>query len=43
VVDEAHSAAGSVVTIHLPDGTEIPARVMEHHAHFDPEGVRARG
>jgi sarcosine oxidase, subunit alpha len=34
---------GTTVTVHLPDGERIPARVMEHHAHFDPEGVRQRG
>ena len=33
---------GTTVTVHLPDGKRIPARVMEHHAHFDPEGVRQR-
>ncbi|MGH3088423.1 MAG: glycine cleavage T C-terminal barrel domain-containing protein, partial [Rubrobacteraceae bacterium] len=31
------------VTILLPNGERITARVMEHHAHFDPEGRRARG
>jgi sarcosine oxidase subunit alpha len=35
--------AGSTVTVRLPDGTDVPARVMEHHAHVDPEGVRLRG
>ena len=34
---------GTTVTVHLPDGKRIPARVMEHHAHFDPEGTRQRG
>jgi sarcosine oxidase subunit alpha len=33
----------TTVTVHLPDGERIPARVMPHHAHFDPEGVRQRG
>jgi sarcosine oxidase subunit alpha len=33
----------TVVHVKLPDGRRIPARVMEHHAHFDPEGVRLRG
>jgi sarcosine oxidase subunit alpha len=32
----------TVVHVQLPDGRRIPARVMEHHAHFDPEGVRLR-
>jgi sarcosine oxidase, subunit alpha len=34
---------GTTVTVNLPDGKRIPARVMEHHAHFDPEGKRQRG
>ena len=34
---------GTTVTVHLPNGERIPARVMEHHAHFDPEGKRQRG
>jgi sarcosine oxidase subunit alpha len=34
---------GSVVTVRLVDGTEAAARVMEHHAHFDPDGERLRG
>jgi len=40
----AHLAApGTEVTVQLPDGRRLPARVMEHLAHFDPEGVRLRG
>ncbi len=34
---------GAIVTVRLPDGGHVPATVMEHHAHFDPEGVRLRG
>jgi sarcosine oxidase subunit alpha len=34
---------GTVVTVVLPDRTRVGARVMEHLAHFDPEGVRLRG
>jgi sarcosine oxidase subunit alpha len=34
---------GTTVEVVLTDGRRIPARVMEHHAHFDPEGVRLRG
>ncbi|MDA8286374.1 MAG: 2Fe-2S iron-sulfur cluster-binding protein [Actinomycetota bacterium] len=37
------ASAGTTVTVLLPDKRRIPARVMEHHAHFDPEGVRLRG
>jgi sarcosine oxidase, subunit alpha len=33
----------TTVTVLLPDGSRIPARVMPQHAHFDPEGVRQRG
>ncbi|HEU4894891.1 MAG TPA: glycine cleavage T C-terminal barrel domain-containing protein, partial [Acidimicrobiia bacterium] len=35
--------AGRLLTIRLPDGTDAPARILGHHAHFDPEGGRARG
>jgi sarcosine oxidase subunit alpha len=34
---------GAIVTVLLPDGRRIQAKVMEHHAHFDPEGARLRG
>jgi sarcosine oxidase subunit alpha len=37
------AAAGTIVTVKMPDGRRIPARVMEQHAHVDPEGVRQRG
>jgi len=37
------AGAGTVVTVHLPDGRRVPATVQAHHAHFDPEGVRLRG
>ncbi len=37
------AAPGTQVTVQLPDGRRIPAAVMEHLAHFDPEGVRLRG
>ncbi len=36
-------APGTVVTVRLPDGSDCPATVMAHHAHFDPEGTRLRG
>ena len=40
---DAHSAdPGTIVTIVLVNGSRTAARVMEHHAHFDPEGVRLR-
>jgi sarcosine oxidase subunit alpha len=34
---------GTAVTVQLPDGEQISARVMEHHAHYDPKGMKARG
>jgi sarcosine oxidase subunit alpha len=37
------SAAGTVVTVRLEDGTTAPVTVMKDHAHFDPEGTRLRG
>ncbi|MGH8975175.1 MAG: glycine cleavage T C-terminal barrel domain-containing protein, partial [Acidimicrobiia bacterium] len=42
VVDRL-AAPGTVVTVRLEDGTTAPVTVMEHHAHFDPEGARLRG
>ena len=42
VLPEA-SAAGSELTVVMTDGRRVTARVMEHHAHFDPEGERLRG
>ncbi len=38
----AHAAAGTELTVVLLDGKRIEATVMEHHAHFDPEGERLR-
>jgi sarcosine oxidase subunit alpha len=37
------AAAGTVVTVRLPDRRRVEATVMAHHAHFDPEGTRLRG
>ncbi len=34
---------GSVVSVMLPGDKRLEAVVMQHHAHFDPEGVRLRG
>ena len=36
------AAPGGVVDVRLPTGATIEATVMEHHAHFDPEGTRLR-
>ena len=37
------AAAGIELTVRLCDGSDTTATVMQHHAHFDPEGVRLRG
>jgi sarcosine oxidase, subunit alpha len=42
-VEAALDTPGARIQIQLPNGKRTPARVMEHHAHFDPEGTRARG
>ena len=42
VLPEA-SAPGSELTVVMVGGRRITARVMEHHAHFDPDGERVRG
>lgn len=42
VLPEA-SAGGSELTVVMIDGHRVTARVIEHHAHFDPEGERVRG
>jgi len=42
-VEAGLAAPGSVVSIVTPDGARMMATVMEHHSHFDPEGLRLRG
>ena len=37
------ASAGTELTVVLADGERTKAVVEEHHAHFDPEGVRLRG
>lgn len=39
-VDSSFATPGHALSIRLPSGATIQARVMEHHAHFDPEGGR---
>ena len=41
-VEAALAAPGTRVTVRLPGGRLIGARVMEHLAHVDPEGSRMR-
>jgi len=36
------AASGTSLTIVLPDGRRVLAKVMEHHAHLDPKGERLR-
>jgi sarcosine oxidase subunit alpha len=43
LVDTEYAEPGAPLIIRLPDGTNAAATVMEHHAHFDPEGARLRG
>ena len=43
LVEPHLAASGTIVTIHQPNGVDVTGKVMEHHAHFDPEGVRLRG
>ena len=42
-VEPRLALAGTMVEVQLVDGRRVPVRVMEHHAHYDPEGVRLRG
>lgn len=39
----SHASAGATLTVRLRDGSDARARVMQHHAHFDPSGERLRG
>jgi len=41
-VPASHASAGSQLTIVLTSGERTTATVIEHHAHFDPEGARLR-
>jgi sarcosine oxidase subunit alpha len=43
IVSARLAEPGTVVTIRLPDTSTATAKVMEHHAHFDPDGIRLRG
>ena len=42
VLPEA-SGPGTELTVVMVSGRRVTARVMEHHAHVDPEGERVRG
>jgi len=41
-VPASMAAAGTELTIVMTDGRRVKARVMSHHAHFDPKGERLR-
>ncbi len=41
-VDAAFAAPGTQLTVYLPDGRRIAARVTDQLAHVDPEGARQR-
>lgn len=41
-VDASLAEPGTTLTVVLPSGHRIAARVHEHHAHVDPEGTRQR-
>jgi len=38
-----YAAPGTEIVVRLTDGSDSVVRVMEHHAHFDPDGSRLRG
>jgi sarcosine oxidase subunit alpha len=42
-VDPDLADPGYRLDIRLPTGATVTARVLDHHAHFDPEGTRLRG
>jgi sarcosine oxidase subunit alpha len=42
-VSPEFASPGTTLTVLLVNGERITAKVMEHHAHFDPEGERLRG
>ena len=43
IVDTPYAPGGASLTIRLPDGRDIEAKILEHQAHFDPEGERLHG
>ncbi len=42
-VPRSMAGGGTELTVIMGDGRRVKAVVMEHHAHFDPEGERLRG
>jgi sarcosine oxidase subunit alpha len=43
LLDAELAGPGTRVTVRLPDGRHVAARVTEHLAHVDPDGERMRG
>jgi sarcosine oxidase subunit alpha len=43
MVDAELATPGASLTVRLADGEDAVVTVMEHHAHFDPNGERLRG
>jgi sarcosine oxidase subunit alpha len=41
-VSASMAEAGTELTVVMTDGRRVKARVMSHHAHFDPDGERLR-
>ena len=41
-VESRLAVPGTEVTVRLPSGQPVQARIMEHHAHVDPDGGRMR-
>ena len=42
-VEPELAAGGTTLTVLLTSGERVSATVMDHHAHFDPQGERLRG
>jgi sarcosine oxidase subunit alpha len=42
LIADAYSKPGTWLTVHLPDGRNVPAQVAERRIHFDPKGTRLR-
>jgi sarcosine oxidase subunit alpha len=43
IVDSPYDRSGATLTIRLPDGGDLAATILDHHAHLDPQGERLRG
>ena len=43
LVADSHSRPGTNLTVLLPDGRHVEAKIAERRIHFDPKGIRLRG